>query len=390
MISRVTSDIKKTAWPDKHIMDEIFLININRVFYLSVISVVVRFFTIISLLNKAPSGYQNENTWQIGILASHITYLVLLIILSILSYKYRKNNKPTLGTIFTQYVAIVLIIFYGVTITLIDQLVTPSITPFLIACISIGVIFLIKPLHGLMMFFTAYIIYFYAMGIVQPNLSILLSNRINGFTSIILGLFISLVLWKSNVVNLQQKEQILLQQKELEEKNEKLEYLATRDSLTGLVNRRYFEEQAAHEIVRIKRYGGNSCLLLLDIDNFKEINDKYGHPTGDKVLQNLASVLRTQLRKADLIARIGGEEFAIILINTDDEAGNIVAEKLRCIIENDSFIVDNKVFNITVSIGITLIDNNVDSYEEVYKRADKALYTAKAEGKNRACIEFAD
>lgn len=175
-----------------------------------------------------------------------------------------------------------------------------------------------------------------------------------------------------------------------QEKNEKLEYLATRDSLTGLVNRRYFEEQAAHEIVRIKRYGGNSCLLLLDIDNFKEINDKYGHPTGDKVLQNLASVLRTQLRKADLIARIGGEEFAIILINTDDEAGNIVAEKLRCIIENDSFIVDNKVFNITVSIGITLIDNNVDSYEEVYKRADKALYTAKAEGKNRACIEFAD
>jgi len=233
------------------------------------------------------------------------------------------------------------------------------------------------------MFFLAYIIYFYAMGMVQPDLNILLSNRINGFTSVMLGSFVSLVLWKSNIVNLQQKEQIHSQQKELEEKNKILLFLATHDPLTGLVNRRRFEEKAIQEVGRIRASGANSCLLLIDIDNFKEINDKYGHPIGDMILQKLASILRTQLREADIISRIGGEEFAVILTNTSAEAGIVVAERLRSKIEEETFIIDDQEINITVCIGVTSIDKFINSYEEAYKIADKALYTAKAKGRNK-------
>ena len=152
-----------------------------------------------------------------------------------------------------------------------------------------------------------------AIGFTQADPSILLSNRINGLTSVILGLFLSLVLWNSIVVNLQLKERIMLQQKELENKNEKLQYLATHDSLTGLVNRRYFEEQIISEILSDRRNDEKSCLVLLDVDDFKIINDMYGHITGDKVLQNIASILRANLRETDVVSRIGADEFIIIL-----------------------------------------------------------------------------
>jgi diguanylate cyclase (GGDEF)-like protein len=191
------------------------------------------------------------------------------------------------------------------------------------------------------------------------------------------------------VENLQLKEHILFQQKELEDKNKELEHLATHDSLTGLINRRFFEEKALQEILRIKRYGEGSCLfLLLDIDNFKCINDKNGHPAGDKVLQSVASILKTQLREIDIVSRIGGEEFAIILVNLDAKAGEIVAETLRNSIEKEIITIDGQEINITVSIGITFIDNSIDSYEEVYAYADKALYVAKAKGKNQIDIEL--
>ena len=388
MISKAMNNIRNIAWPDKDIMDEIYQININRVFYLSIVSSIMRLFSIIAFLNKIPSANRDENIWRIGIMVSHITYFALLIILIILSYKQRKNDKPTFVTIATQYVAIVAILLFGVMTTSIDQLVTSSITPLIIACISIGVIFIIKPINALGIFLSGNIVYYFAMGIMQADLSIVLSNRINGFTLIILGIFLSFALWKSNVINLQQKKHILLQQKELEDKNKELQYLATHDPLTGLVNRRYFEEKAFQEILRIKRYGGVSCLLILDIDNFKEINDKYGHPIGDKVLQGLATILKTQLREIDIASRIGGEEFAVILINADAKIGKAVADKLRNSIEKEIITIGEQEINITVSIGITSIEKGIDSYEEVYKYADKALYISKAKGKNQVNTKF--
>ena len=387
MLFKDLRNINNIVQPDKSIMDKVFLININRVFYLSVVSAIARLLQIITFIIKLPTEYQDQNIWRTGIMISHIIYFVLLIILSVLSYKQKKENKPSFVTIATQYVAIVLILLFGALITSIDQLVTPSITPFLIACVSISAIFIIKPLHTLLIFLFGYIIYYFAMGITQLDLSILLSNRVNGFTTVILGVFLSFVLWKSYVTNLQLKKHILLQQKELEDKNKELQHLAAHDSLTGLVNRRYFEEKASYEILRVKRYGGESCLFLLDIDNFKKINDKYGHPIGDKVLQSLASILKTQLREIDIASRIGGEEFAIILINTDAKAGKFVAEKLRSSIEKKIFILDDEEINITVSIGITSIDRGINSYEEAYENADKALYIAKAKGKNKLAIK---
>ena len=386
MISRVLNNIKSIVWPDRQIIDEIFLININRVFYLSIVSIIIRLFSIVTFLNKVPTEYNNDNIWRAGLVLTHSIYLVLLIVLAILSYKQRNDTQVSMMTIGTQYIAIMLFLLIGVVITSIDQLVTPSTTPFTIACIAIGAIFIIKPLHSLLMFLIAYIMFYFAMGIVLTDLSILLSNRVNGLTSVSLGFFLSFILWKSNVTNLQLKECILLQQKELEDKNKELQHIATYDSLTELVNRRCFEEQVSNVMLSIERHGGEACLLLIDVDDFKTINDKYGHPIGDKVLQRLASIMKSQLRRIDIVSRIGGDEFAIILVNTDIKAAKLVGEKLKNSIEKDTLIIDEQEINMTVCIGITSIDNKTDSYEEAYKYADKALYMAKTMGKNQVGI----
>ena len=386
IISRVLNNIKSIVWPDRQIIDEIFLININRVFYLSIVSIIIRLFSIVTFLNKVPTEYNNDNIWRAGLVLTHSIYLILLIVLAILSYKQRNDTQVSMMTIGTQYIAIMLILLIGVVITSIDQLVTPSTTPFTIACIAIGAIFIIKPLHSLLMFLIAYIMFYFAMGIVLTDLSILLSNRVNGLTSVSLGFFLSFILWKSNVTNLQLKECILLQQKELEDKNKELQHIATYDSLTELVNRRCFEEQVSNVMLSIERHGGEACLLLIDVDDFKTINDKYGHPIGDKVLQRLASIMKSQLRRIDIVSRIGGDEFAIILVNTDIKAAKLVGEKLKNSIEKDTLIIDEQEINMTVCIGITSIDNKTDSYEEAYKYADKALYMAKTMGKNQVGI----
>lgn len=388
MMYEYIDNIKKISTPNKKIMCKIIQTNINRVFYLSLISVPLRFLMIGLFLTKPPARDEKEAIWRVGILISHFVYLILILVLGSLSYKLRKKTEPNLIMVIVQYVTVIMLMLTGAIISSIDQLVTYSITPFLIACTAIGVLFLIKPLHSLIIFLSGYIIYFFAMGIMQPALPILLSNRVNGITSVGLGIILSFVLWNYNVVNLQQKEYIEIQKKELEEKNIKLQHLAAYDSLTGLLNRRYFEERAIKEISRIKRYGNESCFLILDIDDFKRINDEFGHPTGDKLLKSFASLLTSQLREYDIISRIGGEEFAILLTDTNCRGGKAVAEKIRSIIEKQTFIIEENEINITVSIGITLINSKQGSFEEGYKYADKALYNAKANGRNRVETEF--
>jgi diguanylate cyclase (GGDEF)-like protein len=386
MISQYINNFKNIAQPGKNIVNELIQTNIHRVFYLSLVSIPARILAIINFLNKPPIGDEKETVWRMGIIISHGIYLVLLLILGGISYNLKKKNESNYMVTSIQYIMVVSMLLFGIVITTIDQLVTCSILPFLTACIAIGIIFFIKPLHSLLIFFIGYIVYYFAVGVTQLESSLLLSNRVNGFTSVIFGLFLSFILWRTNVVNLKQKEHIKHQQKELEEKNKELKYIANYDFLTGLINRRYFEKRMSEEISRMKRYGKESCILILDIDNFKNINDKYGHPVGDEVLKGFAVLLKTQLRETDVIARIGGEEFAILLINTDKETGMVVAEKIRRNTEEKVFIIDNHEIKITVSIGMVLLDSSIDSYEECYKYADRALYSAKVKGKNRTDI----
>jgi len=160
-----------------------------------------------------------------------------------------------------------------------------------------------------------------------------------------------------------------------------LESMASTDELTGLWNRRYFFEIGHSECKRTRRYKAKFAMLMIDIDHFKNINDSYGHAAGDAVLKTVAQTFRKGLRDVDIAARIGGEEFAILMPNTDIEGAKIVAERLRRSVESSSVEYEEKVLKITISIGISDC-SNVNSIDEMLKNADDALYVAKNAGRN--------
>jgi diguanylate cyclase (GGDEF)-like protein len=158
--------------------------------------------------------------------------------------------------------------------------------------------------------------------------------------------------------------------------------LSLRDPLTGIHNRRYFDLFLNSEVNRSRRLGKGMAVIILDIDHFKKYNDSYGHPAGDKVIQNVALCTREGRRNADVTARIGGEEFALILPETQMEGALIVAEKIQATIRNSSGFEHP----ITVSMGISALTRTGTTAEELVKEADIALYEAKQTGRNRICF----
>lgn len=163
---------------------------------------------------------------------------------------------------------------------------------------------------------------------------------------------------------------------------ERLEILATTDALTGLWNRRFFMERAKEEIERARRYNTPLTFMMMDADDFKNINDENGHAAGDAVLQNLAQYLRSELRNVDLIGRLGGEEFGIALPETNLEQGMILAQRLQRGIEKNPTFYEGKALYCTMSIGISSYRAPMKHLDELLQEADKALYKAKAAGKN--------
>ena len=168
---------------------------------------------------------------------------------------------------------------------------------------------------------------------------------------------------------------------------EQLEKLSQTDSLTGLANRRHFMILAEHELSRAVRYSGELSLLMMDIDHFKAVNDTYGHQTGDLVLQKLSRLCHEALREIDVIGRLGGEEFAILLPQTDRTQALEVAERLRQTIVDTEIPLENGLpLRVSVSLGATTFVGNVTNIDTLLDQADKALFEAKHQGRNRVCV----
>lgn len=166
--------------------------------------------------------------------------------------------------------------------------------------------------------------------------------------------------------------------------HEEIYRLMTYDGLTGVHNKRYFHETLEREVSRCKRYGRVLSLIVFDIDLFKSVNDTYGHIAGDAVLRQLASLVRVNIRREDIFARVGGEEFALILPETQGPEASAVADKIRKLVEASEFSFDTITIPVTVSLGVGSLDP-ADSAESLFAKADANLYRAKQAGRNRVC-----
>lgn len=161
--------------------------------------------------------------------------------------------------------------------------------------------------------------------------------------------------------------------------------LTTMDGLTQIYNRRYFEEALEREVSRSRRYERSLALVMFDVDHFKRVNDQHGHLAGDYVLKQLASTLRTRIRREDVFARYGGEEFGMLLPEVDLVGAVKLAEKARRLVEKQRFEFDNTLIPISISLGVAVLESGHRDLVDLKRAADAKLYEAKAAGRNRVC-----
>ncbi len=158
---------------------------------------------------------------------------------------------------------------------------------------------------------------------------------------------------------------------------------SNRDGLTGIYNRRFLETSLDKEFSRVRRYGGTLSFILLDIDFFKKVNDNLGHLAGDEVLRRAAEIFSHTIRDSDTLGRYGGEEFAVILPQTELDGAVILAERLRQNIEEAEILYDKNPIPVTISLGVTQLSDDVAAYEQLINDADIALYQSKENGRNK-------
>jgi len=359
------------------VSDECALINIRRIYHLSIIAIPLPVICII--LFAFGKSYDTEvlKTWSQGIMGSHFVLLLFLIVLFLVTHRLMNKKKAGLNMYLLQYLVVLVIMATGIVIVTFDQLVTTNITPFILICVIVGAIFIIRPLISFIIFLISYIAYYFSIAMTISDPEILLSNRVNGIIAVAIGMMLSITLWRYNYTNIIQKRRIEYQQKQLEQ-------MAFFDPLTDLPNRRLMEKLIKREYSLMQRYGHESVLIIMDVDNFKSINDTYGHPVGDNVLRQLADFIKYNVRESDTVARFGGEEFVILMPNTSLEDGCIFAERLRKLLMEKIFEIRSISIQITSSFGVSSIrDINCQCLEDYYYLADKALYLAKQRGKNR-------
>ena len=196
---------------------------------------------------------------------------------------------------------------------------------------------------------------------------------------------------RSRVVELeeelsQRRRELIEMSTTLESRCRRLEELTREDPLTGLYNRRFWGERYKNELARAKRYAHPLCVLLLDLDHFKAVNDKHGHIVGDEVLKQSAQTLLAHTRETDIVARYGGEEFVVVLPETDAAGAQVVAERLRAAIEAlNPRDRQQRPFRVSTSIGLAAYNPSL-SAEALLQQADDALYLAKRAGRNRVTV----
>ena len=286
------------------------------------------------------------------LIAGIVDTLIILILASIFIYVTRTAQTRTPSVVLTlSYMAVMVSMNY---------IVGPSLIYWAYPGMA-AAYFLVRPSEGLLINATALVALLPALMIGTTNLEMA-------------GLLITLILNNSFAY---------LYARFSLEHQDKLARMATLDALTGVGNRAIFIDDMTKALSAKRRFGTNLCLIMMDLDYFKQINDEHGHLTGDAALVSLMKLCRERIRGIDRIYRIGGEEFAIITTGIEADGAQFLAEDIRGMVEQSSLLRGIKV---TVSLGVASCVS-VDSIESLMGRADKALYRAKNQGRNQVCVE---
>lgn len=340
----------------------------------------------LQLTEQHPEGLGYR--WRVGLLVAHLSMGLVMGACALLVRRVDPHTAPPWARALP-LVAAGLGMLFAIAVVVVDQWVTPNITPFLVICFLLGGVFHLRPLPAAVLYLLAFAGFYGGLGLTQGNPEMLLSNRLNGITLGLLGWVLMVAMWRNFATIALQQAQLRAVNLSLQERQGELERLNQYDGLTGLLNRQNFVQLTEQELARARRQGSDTTLLILDLDFFKRVNDTYGHPGGDAVLRHVAHLVDTSVRGTDLVGRLGGEEFMVLLPGTSQEAGRTLADKLCRHIESSPLTWQGETIVVTVSIGLTSTTAaQALDFEPLYHGADAALYQAKEQGRNRVQVRL--
>lgn len=358
--------------------------NLKRLYFLALLGVFLSLSqTFLFWLLDAP-GSPAEARWRQISLLVHPATLLLSVLIGGLTLRLRHQENPTAAVELLSTLAATLILAIGLMLTAFDQLVIQGVTPLVTACSVTALLLYLRPFTALILFSLTLIFGLLIIDQLSNSPALKLSNIMNSLTACASGLLVSWMLYR-NFLREQQLRKVLLRQREtLKARTRQLQFQASHDTLTGLFNRREFERLTENELSRVNRHPAPLSLLMLDLDHFKAINDNFGHPAGDAVIRHVARLLGEHTRNCDTIGRLGGEEFILLLPETDLPQAQQTAEKLRGLIEHSSIDTGSGPLQITASIGLACLAPGCPAeLTALYQAADQALYRAKRGGRNR-------
>lgn len=321
-----------------------------------------------------------EMMWHVWIMRTNSVAAALNILIMLGAWVIHKRGTGRLMQTMFLYGVVIYVLAMGLLLSVVDQLVISSISPLIISIVIVGTLFYMPPKNAFFIF-TLYFLCFRFIFTALTNNSgnTLTSNLTNGLVAGVVGFSLSVVNW-------QHFRRLKIQENTIAKQQELLQQMAYQDSLTEIPNRRWMDETMKNEVALVQRQQVKSCLVMLDVDDFKNINDNYGHPVGDMLLRDLARLLQENIYDNFTLARIGGEEFAFLARGTSAEQCAVFAERLRTKIAEHTFQLGNLEIKTTASFGVAILLGSEDT-RNYYTNADHALYQAKRFGKNRVEIE---
>ncbi|HNT39018.1 MAG TPA: GGDEF domain-containing protein [Rubrivivax sp.] len=341
--------------------------NLRRIRWVALAMPLLNLLFLTALLTATPHTEPRMLHWQEALRPLHLAMAPVFLLLGLGAvWLLRRPAAPSLLRAAWARLTAVAALGFAIAFVAADQRVGGNITTFTLGAILTGVVVVMPPLQSALLYIAALVAFWIVIGATQVDAVLLLAAQLNGITGATLGWVLAAITWRQALVN----KRLTLQ----------LQRAATTDSLTGLANRKETVRLVNEELRRGARHGHPTSLLLLDLDHFKQVNDRLGHPGGDRVLKHAAAVLEQSLRAQDRIGRLGGEEFLVLLPQTDAQGARRLAERVRqrlaeALAEHGE---------ITCSIGFITSETGEESgFDQLYVQADHALYRAKAGGRNR-------
>jgi diguanylate cyclase (GGDEF)-like protein len=341
----------------------------NNLIKILVIGGIYTLFEVVGLVMSTLGFFESDIRLYVAIIvAFHILYLTYLF-----AYKKKLISLSKTKRIHVDKIYYVVILIWGSVFTVLVYLEVQDITIYAIVCLMIAAMFIVEPKAILGMFAGNMIVFSVLVYLMAE--SVLIANGI-----VFKGLIVTVIAYLISRSNYKIRFNNYEMNRHLAVANEKLQDQAVRDSLTRLYNNGFIFDYLENAIEKVRKKTGALTILMIDIDDFKQVNDTHGHLVGDDVIRAISQLLIQETRDQDVVARYGGEEFMVVLNDTTKEQGGVIAERIRKKVEEN---VHAEIEKVTVSIGMAQLSD--ESLNELIQRADKKLYEAKAGGKNVVC-----